>query len=60
VRRTAPAGAPPTYDVIDAAGKLVNHVVLPKKTRLVAFGNGVVYLVRMDDDDLQYLGRYRL
>lgn len=60
VRRTAAPGAPPTYDVIDATGKLVSHVVLPQKTRLVAFGNGVVYLVRLDNDDLQYLGRYRL
>jgi hypothetical protein len=35
-------------------------VVLPAKTRLLGFGQGTVYLVRTDDDDLQYLQRYRL
>jgi hypothetical protein len=25
----------------------------------VAFGQGTVYVVRMDEDDLQYLERYR-
>lgn len=58
VRRTGPAGAPTTYDVIDANGKLAEKVVLPKRTRLVGFGSRAVYLVRTDEDDLQYLGRY--
>lgn len=35
-------------------------VELPKKVRLVGLGNGVVYGVRTDEDDLQYLQRYRL
>jgi hypothetical protein len=50
----------PKYDVIDAAGKLVSRVALPAKTRVVGFGNGVVYTVRIDEDDLQYLQRFRL
>jgi hypothetical protein len=36
------------------------RVALPPKTRLVGFGNGTLYLVRRDDDDLEYLQRYRL
>jgi hypothetical protein len=60
VRRTSKAGEAPMYDVIDGAGKLVQKVVAPKRTRVIGFGNGVVYMARRDEDDLQYLQRYRL
>jgi hypothetical protein len=50
----------PTYDVFDANGRVVSRVALPPNTRLVGFGNGTVYLARSDEDDLQYLQRYRL
>jgi len=60
VRRTVPAGERrPHYDVFDAQGKLVARAVLPAGTRLVGFGNGTAYLVRTDDDGLEWLGRYR-
>ena len=59
VQRTGPAGQPPTYDVIDRAGNLVQKVVLPKKARLLGFGNGAIYVARVDDDDLQYIQKYR-
>jgi hypothetical protein len=59
VSRHVASDAPPTYDVIDNSGKVVSRVVLPKRTRLVGFGNGTVYLARIDEDDLQYLQRYR-
>jgi hypothetical protein len=60
VRRTTAANAPPLYDVIDERGRLVEQVALPTATTLVGFGRGTVYLARVDDDDLQYLQRYRL
>lgn len=50
----------PTYDVFDASGRVVSRVALPADTRLIGFGNGTVYLARSDQDDLQYLQRYRL
>jgi len=59
VQRTGPAGQLPTYDVIDRAGNLVQKVVLPKKARLLGFGNGAVYIARVDEDDLQYIQKYR-
>ena len=59
VRRTGPAGQPPTYDVIDRAGKVAQRVVLPKRSRIVGFGNGAVYTVRLDEDDLQYLQKHK-
>ena len=59
VRRTGPAGQPPTFDVIDRGGNVVQKVVLPKRTRIVGFGNGAVYTVRLDEDDLQYLQKYK-
>ncbi|MEP7347498.1 MAG: hypothetical protein ABI877_19675, partial [Gemmatimonadaceae bacterium] len=60
VLRTTKAGEAPMYDVIDGSGKLVQRVVAPKRTRVIGFGTGVVYMARRDDDDLQYLQRYRL
>ena len=59
VRRTGPAGQPPTFDVIDRAGNVVQRVVLPKRSRIVGFGNGAVYTVRLDEDDLQYLQKHK-
>jgi hypothetical protein len=50
----------PKYDVLDASGKVAMRVALPAQTRVVGFGNGVVYTIRTDEDDLQYLQRYRL
>ena len=50
----------PTYDIFDARGQLSGRIALPAGTRFVAFGNGTVYLSRMDDDDLLYLQRHRL
>ena len=50
----------PTYDVFDATGRVVSRVALPPSTRVVGFGNGTVYLARSDEDDLQYLQRYRM
>ena len=61
VLRTRPAKDKiPTYDVFDATGRVVGRVALPQDTRLLGFGNGTVYLARSDEDDLQYLQRYRL
>jgi hypothetical protein len=50
----------PNYDVLDASGKVAMKVELPKGTRLVGLGNGVVYTTRTDEDDLQYLQRFRV
>jgi hypothetical protein len=58
--RSRPGDDPtPVYDVFDGAGRLIRHVLLPEDTRLVGFGKNSVYLVRIDDDDLQWLERYR-
>jgi hypothetical protein len=45
------------WDVIDAAGALVARWRLPVGVRLIGVGTGVVYTVRVDEDDLQYLQR---
>lgn len=61
VLRTRPARDKiPTFDVFDASGKVVNRVAIPAETRLLGFGNGTVYLARSDEDDLQYLQRYKM
>jgi hypothetical protein len=50
----------PVYDVFDGVGRVTGKVVLPKRTAVVGFGSGTVYLARTDEDDLQYLQRYRM
>ena len=60
VQRTTPVDQPPTFDIIDRAGRVVEQVKLPQRRRLVGFGTGTVYLVRIDDVDLEYLERYPL
>ena len=59
VRRTTEASAPPTWDLINTSGIVTERVELPIGSRIVGFGPGVVYAARVDDDDLQYLQRYR-
>lgn len=49
----------PTYDVFDRTGALVRKVTLNPQSRVVGFGKGTVYVARTDEDDLQYLQRYR-
>lgn len=60
VHRLEGAGTAPFCDVIGRDGRLAYRVTLPKRTRLVGFGANSVYLVRLDDDDIEYLQRYRL
>jgi hypothetical protein len=50
----------PEFDVFDTAGRLVERVIFPVRTRLVGHGRDVVYLVRRDEDDLEYLERHRV
>ncbi len=60
VQRTTEADAPPAFDVFNSEGRLIERVTLPARSRLVGHGRGVVYLVRIDEDDLEYLERHRL
>ena len=50
----------PRFDVFDATGKHTGQVVLPPRTSIVGFGQGVIYTVRTDADDLQYLQRFAI
>lgn len=60
VQRTTDDLNRPEFDVFDTAGRLVERVIFPVRTRLVGHGRDVVYLVRLDEDDLQYLERHRV
>ena len=60
VRRHLGADALPTFDVFDGAGSLTKRVVLPVGRELIGFGAGVVYVVRIDEFDLQWLEVYSL
>lgn len=58
VRRHTVAGAAPEYDVFDANGNRVRTVVLAENSSVAGFGEGVVYVARTDEVDLQWLERY--
>jgi hypothetical protein len=60
IPRAVAAGRPPLYDIIDGNGRLVERVELPARHKLVGFGKDAIYLVRLDEDDLQYLQRHPL
>lgn len=60
IPRATAAGKPPLYDIIDGQGNLFERVQFPPRTKLIGFGARSVYVVRLDEDDLQYLQRYSL
>lgn len=61
VRRVLPASVRTTrYDVFDGQGRLIKEVTLKPRSRVIGFGRASAYVVRSDEDDLQYLERYQL
>jgi hypothetical protein len=61
VRRAQPADSKtPLYDVFDAAGRLTRQVALEGDRAILGFGPGAVYVARTDEDDLQWIERYRM
>ena len=61
VRRYGAGGDRRThYDIIDRRGVVVARVDVPNDGRIVGFGARSVYVVRKDEDDLQYLQRFGL
>jgi hypothetical protein len=60
VRRAQPASSKTTvYDVFDATGRLARQVSLDGDRTILGFGPGAVYVARTDEDDLQWIERYR-
>ena len=57
-RLRAASDKTPRYDVFDQKGQRVGEVTLRSESRVVGFGKGTVYVIRNDEDDLQYLERY--
>jgi hypothetical protein len=60
VERSMPAGAPRTWDVFDASGRITLRVVLPPGRRLLAIGRAGLYLAAANADGLEALERYQL
>ncbi len=59
VRRHTALGQPAEYDVFDETGNRVRTVVLPDNSIVAGFGEGVVYVARTDEYDLQWLEKFR-
>jgi len=60
IQRTTSDPASPSIDVIDRRGMLLGRLDLPNRRRFLTHGKETVYLLRVDDDGLQYIERYRL
>jgi hypothetical protein len=61
LQRFEPAGAKGSlFDVINAQGAVTRQVRLQDGWTLVGFGNGTVYTIKRDADDLMYLQRHKL
>jgi hypothetical protein len=59
VVRSSAFGATTTVaDVFDAAGKVTRRVTFPSTHRLAGFGKSSIYLVRSDQDGLQWIERF--
>lgn len=59
VRRLEAAGAKGSlYDVINAQGAVTHQVRVADGWTVVGFGNGTVYTIKRDEDDLIYLQRH--
>jgi hypothetical protein len=53
------ADAPETrVDLVDRTGALRGVVVLGVRERILGFGVNSMYVVRMDEDDLEYVRRH--
>ena len=60
VQRSVAADVDLTFDVFDRSAGLLKQVILPKGRRVIGFGDDTVYVVRMDEFDLNWLERYRV
>jgi len=60
VERSGALGAATTYDLFDAAGKVIRKVTLPAGRRLLLVGRTGLYLVAADEDGVERVERYRL
>jgi hypothetical protein len=60
IARATAQGTERVYDVFDRTGKLIRQLRTPSDRRIVGFGDGIAYVVRVDADDLQWLEVYEL
>lgn len=58
VQRSVAHGEPQLFDVFDGSGVRVRQVELLPGRQIVGFGDGVVYVVNVDEDELQWLEAY--
>jgi len=58
IRRTTEVGAPEHFDIVDSRGIVVQQVHTPPRTQLVGSSRSYVYLITLDEDHQEFLGRY--
>jgi len=60
VQRYVAVASHSLFDVIGENGSVLFEVSAPSRSRLVGFGRGLVFLVRQDADDVEWLQAFRL
>jgi len=60
VERWMQGDSPPTFEIFDPKGVRIGTVQLPEGRRLIGFGDGTIYVVKIDEVDLRWLERYRV
>jgi len=58
IQRTTEADSAPVVDVIARDGTLMHRLLLPRGTRFISASHRHIYLVRIDEDGLEYLQRW--
>lgn len=59
IQRAVPVGGASLFDLVDGRGVLIAQVKAREHSRAVGFGVSHVYVVRVDEDDQEFLERYK-
>ena len=59
IQRAVPVNSASRFDLVDGRGVVIEQVRTPEHSRVVGFGSSHIYVVRIDQDDQEFLERYK-
>jgi hypothetical protein len=59
IQRTVPANSAALFDLVDGRGVVIAQVRAPEHSRVIGFGSAHVYVARVDQEDQEFLERYK-
>ncbi len=60
IQRTTRETSAATYDVVGRNGSIAHRIILAARSRVVGLGIRHAYVVRTDDDEIEYLERFEI